>query len=57
MNLEKAYRLYLTAARMGNLDSQKRVAEMYKEGIGTEKNIEKSEYWLNQVKKSTTISQ
>jgi len=30
---------------------------MYKEGIGTEKNIEKSEYWLKQVEESTGISQ
>jgi len=56
-NLEKAYEYYLSAARKGNLDSQKKVAEMYKEGIGTEKNIEKSEYWLNQIEESKGISQ
>jgi TPR repeat protein len=61
-NLEKAYEYYLSAARgsderRGNLDSQKKVAEMYKEGIGTEKNIEKSEYWLKQIEESKVISQ
>jgi len=30
---------------------------MYKEGIGTEKNIEKSEYWLKQIEESQGISQ
>ena len=30
---------------------------MYKDGIGTEKNIEKSEYWLRQIEESAGISQ
>ena len=30
---------------------------MYKEGIGTEKNIEKSEYWLKRIEELKEISQ
>ena len=30
---------------------------MYKDGIGTEKNLEKSEYWLKQIEESKGISQ
>ncbi len=40
------------AARKLNLDSQIKVAEMYRDGIGTEKNLEKSQYWIDQIEKS-----
>ena len=61
-NLEKAYEYYLSAARgsderKGNLDSQKKVAEMYKEGIGTDKDISKSDYWLKKIEESKTKRQ
>jgi len=51
-NLKKAYEYYLMAARKHNLDSQIKVAAMYRDGIGTEKNLEKSQYWLDQIEKS-----
>ena len=35
-----------------NLDSQIKVAQMYQEGIGTEKNLEKSAYWLKKIEES-----
>jgi hypothetical protein len=56
-NLEKAYEYYIIAARKGGIESQIKVAEMYKIGIGTEKNIEKSEYWLKQIEESKEMSQ
>jgi hypothetical protein len=56
-NLEKAYEYYIIAARKGSIESQIKVAEMFKEGIGTEKNIEKSEYWLKQIEESKGITQ
>ena len=56
-NLEKAYEYYIIAARRGNLDSQIKVAKMYKEGIGTEKDMSKSDYWLKQSEESKVKSQ
>ena len=49
---EKAYEYYLYAARRGNLESQIKVAEMYKEGIGTDKDLDKSTYWLKRIEDS-----
>ena len=49
---EKAYEYYLYAARRDNLDSQIKVAEMYKEGIGTDKDLDKSAYWLKRIEDS-----
>ena len=45
------------AARRGYLESQIKVAEMYKEGIGTEKDLGKSAYWLKQIAESKDSSQ
>jgi hypothetical protein len=56
-NLEKAYEYYILAARRGNLDSQIKVAKMYKEGIGTEKDMSKSDYWLKKIEESKVKSQ
>ena len=56
-NLEKAYEHYIVAARRGNLDSQIKVAKMYKEGIGTDKDISKSDYWLIKIEESRTKNQ
>jgi len=53
----KAYEYYITAARRGYLESQIKVAEMYKEGIGTEKDLGKSAYWLKQIEESKDSSQ
>jgi len=52
MNYKKAYEYYIKSARLNNVDSQIKVAEMYKEGIGTEKNLEKSTYWLKKIEES-----
>ena len=49
---EKAYEYYLYAARRDNLESQIKVAEMYKEGIGTDKDLVKSAYWLKRIEDS-----
>ena len=49
---EKAYEYYLYAARRDNLESQIKVAEMYKEGIGTDKDLDKSTYWLKRIEDS-----
>jgi hypothetical protein len=49
---KKAYEYYLKAARNDNLDSQVKVAQMYQEGIGTKKNLEKSAYWLKKIEES-----
>ena len=35
-----------------NLESQIKVAEMYKEGIGTDKDLDKSAYWLKRIEDS-----
>ena len=56
-DLKRAYEYYVIAARKGSIESQIKVAEMYKEGIGTEKNIEKSLYWLNQIEEFKGITQ
>ena len=40
-----------------DLDSQIKVAKMYKEGIGTDKDISKSDYWLKKIEESKTKSQ
>ena len=49
---EKAYEYYLYAARRDNLESQIKVAEMYKVGIGTDKDLDKSAYWLKRIEDS-----
>jgi len=47
-----AYENYIYAARQGNLESQIKVAEMYKTGIGTGQDLEKSSYWLKKIEVS-----
>ena len=47
-----AYENYIYAARQGNLESQIKVAEMYRNGVGTDKNLNKSEYWLKKIEES-----
>ena len=49
---EKAYEYYLFAARRDNLESQIKVASMYRDGIGTEKDRDKSAYWLKRIEDS-----
>ena len=49
---DKAYENYIYAARQGNLESQIKVAEMYRNGVGTDKNLNKSEYWLKKIEES-----
>ena len=51
-NYEKAYEFYLFAARRDNLESQIRVADMYRDGIGTDMDLEKSSYWLKRIEDS-----
>ena len=50
--MKKAYEYYLFAARRDNLESQIKVAEMYRDGIGTEKDLDKSAYWLTRIEDS-----
>ena len=47
----------ISAARANNLDSQIKVAKMYQEGIGTEKNLDKSAYWLKKIKEKKSKKQ
>ena len=51
-SFEKAYEYYLFAARRDNLESQIKLVEIYKQGIGTKKDLEKSSYWLNKISDS-----
>ena len=49
---EKAYEYYLFAARRDNLESQIRLADMYRDGIGTDKDLDKKAYWLKRIEDS-----
>ena len=49
---ENAYEYYLFAARKDNLESQIKVANMYRDGIGTEIDLDKSAYWLKRIEDS-----
>ena len=49
---EKAYEYYLFAARRDNLESQIKLASMYRDGIGTDKDLDKSAYWLKRIEDS-----
>ena len=42
---QKAFELYQTASNLGNHVAQYNLAFMYKEGQGTEKNIDQAIYW------------
>jgi TPR repeat protein len=42
----------LFAARRDNLESQIRVADMYRDGIGTDKDLDKRAYWLKRIEDS-----
>ena len=48
-SFEMAYENYIYAARQGNLESQIKVADMYKTGSGIDQDIEKSSYWLKKI--------
>ena len=49
---EKAYEYYLFAARRDNLESQIKIADMYRDGIGTDMDLEKSSYWIKRIEDS-----
>ena len=49
---EMAYENYIYAARQGNLESQIKVAKMYKTGIGVDQDLGKSSYWLKKIEAS-----
>jgi TPR repeat protein len=49
LSKNKAYEYYIAAARKGHIGSQFKVSTMYKQGVGTEKDLEKSKYWLDQI--------
>ncbi len=51
-DFKKAYEYYIIAARRDNIDSQIKVAQMYQDGIGVEKDLEKSAYWLKKIEES-----
>ena len=51
-SFDKAYENFIYAARQGNLESQIKVAKMYRLCIGTDQNLEKSDYWLKQIENS-----
>jgi uncharacterized protein len=44
-NLEEARKWYRKAAKLGNADAQFMLYQIYREGIGVEKNPKKAEKW------------
>jgi len=46
------YKVHIEKARNGDKTSQFKIAVMYKNGIGTERSIEKAKYWLKKLVKS-----
>ena len=54
-NEKGAFEQYLKGARLGNGKCQYQVAVMYRDGIGTEVDIDESEKWFERFSYSTTI--
>jgi len=48
-DLKRAYNFVIAAARKGHIPSQKKVVDMYINGIGTQKSKSKSVYWLKKL--------
>lgn len=46
-NPQKGFEYYLKAARLGDKESQRMMAQLYEKGIGTIQNTEKALYWKN----------
>ena len=44
---KQAFKYYKLAAEAGHEDAQRRLAEMYEQGIGTKKDIRQAKYWLD----------
>lgn len=57
-NPQKGYEYYLKAARLGDLESQNVMVELYEKGIGTACDAEKARYWKNRraMKKSAVLN-
>lgn len=55
---QKGYEYYLKAARLGDLESQNVMVELYEKGIGTACDAEKARYWKNRrtMKKSVGLN-
>lgn len=53
-NEEKAFALYLKGAELGNGRCQYQTAEMYRDGIGTDVDLEESEKWFGRFAHSLT---
>lgn len=47
-NLKEAFDNYLQSANIGNSLAQKRLSYLYKEGIGTNKDLEQSNFWYSE---------
>ena len=48
-DLKRAYNFVIAAARKGHIPSQRKVVDMYINGIGTQKSRSKSFYWLKKL--------
>jgi len=55
-NFAKAFEWYSLAAGQGDKKSMKALSNMYKSGIGIEMDLNKSNYWNNQIKPSSVIA-
>jgi TPR repeat protein len=47
-----AFKWYLEAAKAGSAEGQAKVANMYEEGIGVNKDHEAAIYWIKQYEKN-----
>lgn len=54
-NDEKAFKLYLKAAELGNAKSQYQIAVMYRDGVGTDIDLDKSGKWFKIFSHSSTV--
>ena len=54
-NEKGAFEQYLKGAKLGNVRCQYQIAEMYRDGIGTEIDVDESERWFERFSYSTTI--
>ena len=48
-NQTEIFNRFLTAAENGSVEAQRRVAEMYAFGDGTEKDLQKAYFWLSKL--------
>ena len=55
-DLYNAFHWYRKAAENGDIDAQFNLANLYRQGEGTEKNLEKAFYWYQKVAESNKVN-